>query len=143
MLGPNKEQECIPQTFSDRFSLNFLGDLIMGSRFVLVTVLLSRRPSSDFCKILAHRVTVTKEPADNLHPSRHVGLPGEIEGFLEIVLSQSKMIFGNPLMVENLSDFPPRWALGSTNALLERPLEEDSRQEKGEVLLLQILFPVP
>ena len=136
MLGANKEQECIPQTFIDRFSLSSLGGLIMGSRFVLVTVLLPRCPSSDFCEILAHRVTVTKEPADNFHPSRHVGLPGEIEGFPEIVLGQSKMIFGNPLVVKNLSDFPPRWALGATNALLERPLEEDSRQEKGEVLLL-------
>ncbi len=66
-----------------------------------------------------------------------------IQGLLKIVLSQSKLLFGNPPVVEDLSYFVSRNRIASTNVSIKPSCEEDPGQKKGEISVPQILFPVP
>ena len=70
-------------------------------------------------------------------------IPNGIQGLLEILLGQSKLLFGNPPVVEDLPYFVSRSRLASTNVSMKPSCEEDPGQKKGEITVPQIFFPVP
>jgi hypothetical protein len=72
-----------------------------------------------------------------------VDTPHGIQSLLKIPLSQSKLLFGKPPVVEDLSYFVTGDRVVHPNTSMKPCCEEDPGQEKGEIAVSQILFPVP
>jgi hypothetical protein len=66
-----------------------------------------------------------------------------VQGLLKIVLSQSKLFFCDPPVVEDLPHFVSRDRIAPTNVGLKPSCEEHPGQQIGEIAVLQILLPVP
>ena len=92
---------------------------------------------------MAHCPTVTEEPCDGLHPIRHIDILHGVQGLPKVVLSQLKLLFGNPPVVKDLSYFFSRNGIASTNLGMKPSCEQDPGQKKGKIAVPQILFPVP